>query len=105
MVCFKYVFSLYCVVHRSNKTCATEYDDDTLSSEKILRWLSDPCRYDKTTAPRKLAANIPIVVSTRIHVYHLTSVYPRNLVRTYLRLCCFDVQKQTKIGVIRAQKF
>ncbi|VVC24739.1 Neurotransmitter-gated ion-channel, conserved site,Gamma-aminobutyric acid A receptor/Glycine receptor [Cinara cedri] len=64
---------------KRNKTCETVYEDDETSPEKILRWLSDPCRYDKTMAPGDLAVNSPIIVYTRIHVYHLTSVYPRNL--------------------------
>lgn len=78
-----------------NKTCGAEYNDEVPSSEKILRWLTDPCRYDKTVAPGKLVAHNPIVVSTRIHVYHLTSVYPRNLdftVRILLQFRWKDVR-------------
>lgn len=69
---------------RQNETCEAEYNDEEMSPEKILRWLSDPCRYDKTVAPGKLATRNPIVVFTRIHVYYLTSVYPQNLV------CCYS---------------
>ncbi|XP_022176552.1 glycine receptor subunit alpha-4-like isoform X2 [Myzus persicae] len=80
---------------KPNKTCGAEYNDEVPSSEKILRWLTDPCRYDKTVAPGKLVAHNPIVVSTRIHVYHLTSVYPRNLdftVRILLQFRWKDVR-------------
>ncbi|XP_016660156.1 glycine receptor subunit alpha-3-like isoform X3 [Acyrthosiphon pisum] len=80
---------------KPNKTCGSEYNDEVSSSEKILRWLTDPCRYDKTVAPGKLVAHNPIVVFTRIHVYHLTSVYPRNLdfkVRILLQFRWKDVR-------------
>lgn len=72
-----------CLTHRQNKTCQVEYDNEELSPEKLLRWLSDPCRYDKTIAPEKFTVRDPIVVFARIHVYYLTSVYPRNLVSSF----------------------
>ncbi|XP_050441538.1 pH-sensitive chloride channel 2-like [Adelges cooleyi] len=62
---------------KPNVSCDTLFGDD-LSPEQLLRWLTDPCRYDKTTAPKKTTENLPIVISTRIHVYHLTSAYTRN---------------------------
>ncbi|XP_025420247.1 glycine receptor subunit alpha-4-like [Sipha flava] len=77
------------------KSCNTVYNNTELSPEKILRWLSDPCRYDKTIAPRKLSAHTPIIVSTRIHVYYITSVYPQNLdfkMRVLLQLRWQDVR-------------
>ncbi|XP_050523407.1 pH-sensitive chloride channel 2-like [Daktulosphaira vitifoliae] len=62
---------------KSSETCDRLFTND-LSPEQILRWLTDPCRYDKTVAPKKSAPNLPIVISTKIHVYYMTSDYSRN---------------------------